>query len=86
VDSAANKLRSAHHDLGINIKYIELPVYNTTRYQISNAITNDTGVDVVTLDQMWLGEFVQKGLLTDLTNYTKNWETLLICNSQIWTA
>jgi multiple sugar transport system substrate-binding protein len=83
---AANKLRSAHPDLGINIKYIEPPVYNTTRYQISNAITNDTGVDVVTLDQMWLGEFAQNGLLTDLTNYTINWETLLICISQIWMA
>jgi multiple sugar transport system substrate-binding protein len=76
VDSAANKLRSVHPDLGINIKYIELPVYNTTRYQISNVITNGTAVDIVTLDQIWLGEFAQKGLLTDLTNYTKNWANL----------
>jgi len=64
-------LRSDHPDLGINIKYIELPVYNNTRYQILNPITNGTTVDIVTLDQIWLGEFAQKGLLTDLANYTK---------------
>ncbi|HET9356878.1 MAG TPA: extracellular solute-binding protein, partial [Nitrososphaeraceae archaeon] len=30
-----------------------------------------TSVDVITLDQIWLGEFAEKGLLTDLTNYTQ---------------
>ena len=25
------------------------------------------------LDQIWLGEFAQKHLLTDLTNYTEKW-------------
>ncbi|MFZ0316141.1 MAG: hypothetical protein WAL23_04285 [Nitrososphaeraceae archaeon] len=64
-------MRSDHPDLGINIKYIELPVYNNTRYQILNPITNGTPVDIVTLDQIWFGEFAQKGLLTDLANYTK---------------
>jgi multiple sugar transport system substrate-binding protein len=74
VDSAADKLRSNHPDLGIDIKYIETGKdNNNTRYQMLNAITNGTAVDVVTLDQIWLGEFAQKGLLTDLTNYTKNW-------------
>ena len=27
----------------------------------------------MTVDQIWLGEFVQKGFLTDLTNYTQKW-------------
>jgi multiple sugar transport system substrate-binding protein len=74
VDSAADKLRSNHPDLGIIIKYIETGTdNNNTRYQILNAITNHSSVDIVTLDQIWLGEFAQKGLLTDLTNYTKKW-------------
>jgi multiple sugar transport system substrate-binding protein len=76
VDNAADKLRSNHPEFAINMKYIELPVYNNTRYQILNAITNGTTVDIVTLDQIWLGEFAQKGLLTDLTNYTKKWGQL----------
>ena len=25
------------------------------------------------VDQIWLGEFVQKGYLQDLTNYTRSW-------------
>jgi multiple sugar transport system substrate-binding protein len=77
VDSAADKLRSNHPDLGINIKYIETGKdNNNSRYQMLNAITNGTAVDIVTLDQIWLGEFAQKGLLTDLTNYTKSWGRL----------
>jgi multiple sugar transport system substrate-binding protein len=40
------------------------------------AITNGTSVDIVALDQIWLGEFAQKGLLIDLTNYTKKWGRL----------
>ena len=74
VDSAADKLRSNHPDLGIKIRYIETGKdNNNTRYQMLNAITNGTAVDIVTLDQIWLCEFAQKGLLTDLTNYSKNW-------------
>jgi multiple sugar transport system substrate-binding protein len=46
---------------------------NNTRYQMLNALTNGTSVDIITLDQIWLGEFAQKGLLTDLTNYTRKW-------------
>ena len=37
------------------------------------AMTNNTSVDIVTVDYIWLGEFVEKGLLTDITNYTKDW-------------
>jgi multiple sugar transport system substrate-binding protein len=74
VDSAADKLRSNHPDLDINVKYIETGLdNNNTRYQMLNALTNGTSVDIVTLDQIWLGEFAQKSLLTDLTNYTRNW-------------
>ena len=37
------------------------------------AMTNNTSVDIVTVDYIWLGEFVEKGLPTDNTNYTKDW-------------
>jgi multiple sugar transport system substrate-binding protein len=72
VENAADILRSNHPDLGINIKY-SATEYNKTRYQMLNAISNGTSVDIITLDQIWLGEFAQKGLLTDLSNYTKKW-------------
>jgi multiple sugar transport system substrate-binding protein len=41
-----------------------------------NAISNGTSIDVITLDQIWLGEFAQKGYLTDLTNRTTSWGKL----------
>src|ERR687885_2819838 len=72
VYSAADKLRSNHPDLNIHVKFIDTD-YNYTRDQMLKALTNGTSVDVVALDQIWLGEFAQKGLLTDLTNYVMKW-------------
>ena len=40
------------------------------------AIANGTSIDVITLDQIWLGEFAQKGYLTDLTNRSTSWGKL----------
>jgi multiple sugar transport system substrate-binding protein len=72
VDSAADKLRSNHPDLNIHVKFIDTD-YNFTRDQMLKALTNGTSIDVIALDQIWLGEFAQKGLLTDLTNYVRKW-------------
>ena len=75
VDSAANKLRSNHPDLDIDVKYSATD-YSKYRNQTLKALSNGTSVDIVNLDQIWLGEFAQKHLLTDLTNYTKKWGRL----------
>ncbi len=53
-----------------NVKYQEFP-YNSTRSEIIRLISNQTPMDIITVDQIWLGEIAQKGLLTDLTNYTR---------------
>ena len=75
LNDAVNKVRSNHSDLAINLKYIELHDLPPaeTKDQMLRAITNDTNIDIISLDQIWLGEFAQKGLLTDLTNYTEKW-------------
>jgi multiple sugar transport system substrate-binding protein len=58
----------------INVKYLEYP-YNSTRSETMRLISNQTPIDIITVDQIWLGEFVQKELLTDLTNYTtQRWD------------
>jgi multiple sugar transport system substrate-binding protein len=69
---AIQKLQTRHPDLDIQINYVSLP-YNQTRTQLLRAMTNQTPVDLVSVDQIWLGEFAQKGLLTDLTNYVMKW-------------
>jgi multiple sugar transport system substrate-binding protein len=78
LNDAVNELRTNHPDLGINLRYIELhdlpPA--ATKDQMLRAITNGTHIDIISLDQIWLGEFAEKGLLTDLTNYTEKWGRL----------
>jgi multiple sugar transport system substrate-binding protein len=54
----------------INVKYVEYP-YNSTRSETIRLISNQTPIDIIAVDQIWLGEFSRKGLLTDLTNYTE---------------
>src|ERR671927_820386 len=79
LDNALNKLRSNHPNLNINVRYIEIDytlhqtMPNFTRDQMLKALSNGTSVDVVALDQIWLGEFAQKGLLADLSNYVMKW-------------
>jgi multiple sugar transport system substrate-binding protein len=75
LNDAINKLRSNHPDLAINLKYTELHdlPHAATKDQMLKAITNGTPIDIISLDQIWLGEFAEKGLLTDLTNYTEKW-------------
>jgi multiple sugar transport system substrate-binding protein len=41
--------------------------------EMLKAITNSTPIDIMLLDQTWLGEFAEKGLLTNLTNYIEKW-------------
>jgi multiple sugar transport system substrate-binding protein len=80
LDRALTKLKLMYPKLDIQLNYLEYPS-NQIRTQILRALnhttTNASGsVDLISFDQIWLGEFAQKGLLTDLTNYTKSWGRL----------
>src|SRR5215831_1691393 len=76
LDRALAKLKPMYPNLDIQLNYLEYPS-NQIRFQILNALNhtaNTSGsVDLISFDQIWLGDFAHKGLLTDLTNYTKNW-------------
>jgi multiple sugar transport system substrate-binding protein len=73
IDKALETLRN-ETDSKINVNYIEFKSDNSTRDEITRLLSNQTPIDIITLDQIWLGEFAQKGLLTDLSNYTeKQW-------------
>jgi multiple sugar transport system substrate-binding protein len=69
---ALQELRARHPDEDIQLNYTTFP-YDQARLQMLKALTNQTPIDLVSLDQIWLGEFAQKGLLTDLTNLTQDW-------------
>ena len=72
IEHALDEIKVKHPHMNIQLKYTEYPS-NQTRTQILNRIVNQTPVDLVSIDQIWLGEFAQKGLLTDLSNYTQSW-------------
>ncbi|MGA6989408.1 MAG: extracellular solute-binding protein [Nitrososphaeraceae archaeon] len=69
IDNALKVLRN-ETDAAINVNYVEFQSDNSTRDQIIRLLSNQTPIDIITVDQIWLGELAQKGLLTDLTNYT----------------
>jgi multiple sugar transport system substrate-binding protein len=37
------------------------------------SMANGTPVDIISLDQIWLGEFADKSYILDLTNRTNSW-------------
>jgi multiple sugar transport system substrate-binding protein len=72
VNSAQQKLREKHPDIDIKVDYRVLP-YDATRTQILTAMAGRTPIDLVSVDQTWLGEFAQGGFLSDLTDRAKTW-------------
>ena len=72
IQPALQELRARHPDSNINLTYDQFP-YNETRNKIVSAMTNQTPIDILSVDQIWLGEFAERGFLTDLSNYTKKW-------------
>jgi multiple sugar transport system substrate-binding protein len=75
LSNALIKLKTMYPNLDIQLKYVEYPT-DQLQPQLLTALngTKASGsIDLVSLDQIWLGEFAHKGLLTDLTNYTKIW-------------
>lgn len=71
-NDALQKLRQNHPDMDIQIDYRVLP-YDATRTQILTALVGRTPIDLISVDQPWLGEFAEGGFLTDLTQYANTW-------------
>src|SRR3954471_4133548 len=66
ISMALQDLRTKHPDYDIRVNYTSLK-YDDARTQMSNLMANQTSVDLLSIDQIWLGEFAEKGFLTDLT-------------------
>jgi multiple sugar transport system substrate-binding protein len=69
---AIKELRLRHPNLDIQMNYTTYP-YNEMREKLLSAADNHTNIDLISVDPIWLGEFAEKGFLTDLTNYMKTW-------------
>ena len=72
---ALEELRKRHPDLDIQLNYATFP-YNMTRAAVLESLSNKTAIDLISVDQIWLGELAEKGFLADLTNRTQEWGKL----------
>ncbi len=75
IQPALQELRNRHPNLDIQIAIDANNLYNNTRMKLINALSNQSGppIDLVSVDQIWLGEFAKKGLVTNLTDRAQKW-------------
>ena len=73
--SAMQKLQERHPDMNIQINYTVLP-YDVSRTKMLNLLGNRSSIDLVSIDQIWLGNFAEQGYLTDLTDRALRWGRL----------
>ena len=73
--SAMQKLQERHPDMNIKINYTVLP-YTVSRVKILNSLGNKTSIDLISVDQIWLGDFAERGYLTDVTDRAQTWGRL----------
>jgi multiple sugar transport system substrate-binding protein len=67
-----DELNRRHPDMNIELEYTEF-TYDETRNQILDRISKGESVDIVSVDQIWLGEFAGQGLLRNLTADFEQW-------------
>lgn len=72
LEKALEKLRSKYPNKHISLEYKEY-LTNDTRDKFLQLMSNKSSVDIVSVDQIWLGEFASKKLLSNLTGYVDKW-------------
>lgn len=75
VPDALKVLQERHPDIHIDINYTVLS-YDDSRRIMQGTLEKKIPVDVISVDQIWLADFAEKGLLSDLTNRTEKWGRL----------
>ena len=69
---ALDELNRRHPDMNIGLEYTEF-FYPGTRNQILDRLSKGETVDIISVDQIWLGEFAQRGLIENLTQKFEEW-------------
>jgi multiple sugar transport system substrate-binding protein len=70
---ALDELNRRHPDMNIELEYNEFHYLSGTRNQILDRLSKSDSVDIISLDQIWLGEFAQRGLIENLTQKFEEW-------------
>lgn len=70
---AVNELKSQHPELDIEVQFDGVG-YDDLRRKALLTLQAGQGYDIVQVDNIWLGEFVDGGLLRDISDYFDAWE------------
>jgi multiple sugar transport system substrate-binding protein len=70
---AVNELKSRHPELDIEVQFDGVG-YDDLRRKALLTLQAGQGYDIIQVDNIWLGEFVDGGLLLDVSNYFDNWD------------
>jgi multiple sugar transport system substrate-binding protein len=70
---ALDELNRRHPDMNIELEYIEFDYLSGTRNQMLDRLSKGESVDIISVDQIWLGEFAQRGLIENLTQKFEEW-------------
>src|ERR671914_364561 len=68
---ALDELNRRHPEMNIQIDYSE--PYNEFRDSTLDRLSNGDPIDIISIDQIWLGEFAERGLLRNLTADFEQW-------------
>jgi multiple sugar transport system substrate-binding protein len=68
---ALDELNRRHPDMNIQIEYIDPG--NEPRNFMLDRLSNGDPIDIISVDQIWLGEFAERGLLRNLTAEFEQW-------------
>src|SRR5919108_5448512 len=71
LQAALDELNRRHPEMNIQIEYAE--PYNEYRNSILDILSNGDSIDIISVDQIWLGEFAEKGLIRNLTADFEQW-------------
>lgn len=72
LEQAEQEYESRHPDTDLKVVPTIL-LYEESRSEMTESIRNQTAIDIVSLDQIWLGQFAQEGLLVNLNSRTESW-------------
>jgi len=72
---ALDELNRRHPDMNIQIEYTDSP-YNETRDIILDSLSSGDSLDIVSVGDLWLGQFAELGLLSNLTAEAEQWGKL----------
>lgn len=75
IQPALQELRERHPRLNITLDFRPVQ-YEDLHPQFLESMSNRTNIDIIGIDPTWLGEFVERGFLADLTDRAQSWKGL----------